>query len=34
MGKTTIKQFAAATLPVLESHLNEAQHIEQQLNSQ
>lgn len=30
----TVKQFAAATLPVLESHLNEAQQIAQQLKSQ
>ena len=28
----TVKQFAAATLPVLESHLNQAQQIERQLN--
>lgn len=29
----TIKQFAAATLPVLESHLNEAQQIQRQLSA-
>ncbi len=29
----TIKQFAAATLPVLESHLNEAEQVAQQVNS-
>ena len=29
----TIKQFAAATLPVLESHLNEAKQVAQQVNS-
>ena len=28
----SVKQFAAATLPVLESHLNEAEQIQQQLN--
>lgn len=28
----TVKQFAVATLPVLESHLNEAQQIQRQLN--
>jgi len=29
----TVKQFATATLPVLESHLNEAKQIQQQLSS-
>lgn len=29
----TVKQFATATLPVLQSHLNEAQQIQQQLNA-
>lgn len=28
----TVKQFAAATLPILQSHLNEAQQIEQQVS--
>jgi putative membrane protein len=30
----TVKQFAVATLPVLESHLNEAKQIEQQTSKQ
>jgi len=29
----TVKQFATATLPVLQPHLNEAQQIQQQLNA-
>jgi putative membrane protein len=29
----TVKQFAAASLPILQSHLNEAQQVEQQLNT-
>jgi putative membrane protein len=30
----TVKQFATATLPVLESHLNEAKQVEQQVKSE